>query len=56
MRKTRLTVSQPTGGRYDGILGVHAGIEVLKTLNDNKIVTEYPTGICLHLLASLISN
>ncbi|PSS06807.1 hypothetical protein M430DRAFT_37845 [Amorphotheca resinae ATCC 22711] len=37
--------TQPTGGRYDGILGVHAGIEVLKTLNDNKIETEYSTGV-----------
>ncbi|CZT08772.1 related to n-carbamoyl-l-amino acid hydrolase [Rhynchosporium graminicola] len=37
--------TQPTGGRYDGILGVHAGIEVLKTLNDNNISTEYPTGV-----------
>jgi len=26
-------------------LGVHAGIEVLKTLNDNNITTEYPTGV-----------
>ncbi|KAK0107325.1 hypothetical protein ONS95_004019 [Cadophora gregata] len=37
--------TQPTGGRYNGILGVHAGIEVLKTLNDNDITTEYPTGV-----------
>ncbi len=31
-------------GHYDGILGVHAGIEALKTMNDNDITTEYPTG------------
>ncbi|TAQ89124.1 hypothetical protein B7494_g2512 [Chlorociboria aeruginascens] len=37
--------TQPTGGRYDGILGVHAGIEALKTMNDNDIETEYPTGV-----------
>ncbi|TVY49651.1 N-carbamoyl-L-amino-acid hydrolase [Lachnellula occidentalis] len=37
--------TQPTGGRYDGILGVHAGIEVLKTMKDNDIETEYPTGV-----------
>lgn len=37
--------TQPTGGRYDGILGVHAGIEALKTMNDHKIETEYPTGV-----------
>lgn len=34
--------TQPTGGRYDGILGVMAAVEVLRTLNDNKIETEYP--------------
>jgi hypothetical protein len=27
-----------------GILGVHAGIEALKTMNDYKIETEYSTG------------
>ncbi|EKD12818.1 uncharacterized protein L3040_006972 [Drepanopeziza brunnea f. sp. 'multigermtubi'] len=37
--------TQPTGGRYDGILGVHAGIEALKTMNDHNITTEYPTGV-----------
>ncbi|KAI6717069.1 beta-alanine synthase [Diplocarpon mali] len=37
--------TQPTGGRYDGILGVHAGIEALKTMNDHNISTEYPTGV-----------
>ncbi|KAH8590291.1 hypothetical protein B0O99DRAFT_580358 [Bisporella sp. PMI_857] len=36
--------TQPTGGRYDGILGVHAGIEMLKTLNDKNIETEYDVG------------
>lgn len=37
--------TQPTGGRYDGILGVHAGIEALRTMNDLEIETEYPTGV-----------
>lgn len=37
--------TQPTGGRYDGILGVHAGIEALKTMNDLDIETEYDTGV-----------
>ncbi|KAL3427164.1 beta-alanine synthase [Phlyctema vagabunda] len=37
--------TQPTGGRYDGILGVHAGIEALKTMNDLDIETEFPTGV-----------
>ncbi|RFU34172.1 hypothetical protein B7463_g2129, partial [Scytalidium lignicola] len=39
--------TQPTGGRYDGILGVHAGIEAIKTLNENQIETEYDVGICV---------
>lgn len=31
--------SQPAGGRYDGIYGVLAGLEVLRTLNDQQIET-----------------
>ena len=31
--------SQPLGGRYDGIYGVLAGLEVLRTLNDQHIET-----------------
>ena len=31
--------SQPSGGRYDGIYGVLAGLEVLRTLNDRQIET-----------------
>jgi N-carbamoyl-L-amino-acid hydrolase len=34
--------SQPTGGRFDGIYGVLAGLEVLRSLNDHGIVTEHP--------------
>ena len=34
--------TQPTGGKFDGILGVHAGIEVLQTLADHDIVTDGP--------------
>jgi hydantoinase/carbamoylase family amidase len=37
--------TQPTGGRYDGILGVTAAVEMLKTLNDNWIETTYPVGV-----------
>jgi hydantoinase/carbamoylase family amidase len=37
--------SLPTGGRYDGILGVHAGIEALRTLNNNNVETIYPVGV-----------
>ncbi len=34
--------SQPSGGKYDGALGVLAGLEVMHTLNDLGIVTEAP--------------
>jgi len=37
--------TQPSGGRYDGILGIHAGVEALRTMNDEDIQTEFPTGI-----------
>lgn len=37
--------TQPAGGRYDGILGVMAGLEVLRTLNDEKWETEGPVGL-----------
>ncbi|MFO3904823.1 Zn-dependent hydrolase [Enterobacter hormaechei] len=32
--------SQPLGGNYDGIYGVLAGLELLRTLNDHQIETE----------------
>ncbi|QHM75543.1 putative hydrolase [Mixta theicola] len=32
--------SQPLGGRYDGIYGVLAGLEALRTLNERRIETE----------------
>lgn len=34
--------SQPTGGKFDGALGVIAGLEVMRTLDDLGIVTEAP--------------
>jgi N-carbamoyl-L-amino-acid hydrolase len=34
--------TQPTGGRYDGVLGVLAGLEVVRTLNDLDIKTRHP--------------
>jgi N-carbamoyl-L-amino-acid hydrolase len=34
--------SQPTGGKFDGALGVIAGLEVMRTLNDLGIETEAP--------------
>jgi acetylornithine deacetylase/succinyl-diaminopimelate desuccinylase-like protein len=37
--------TQPTGGRYDGILGVLAGVEMLKVLQDADIETEYAVGV-----------
>ena len=37
--------TQPTGGRFDGVLGVLAGLEVMRTLNDAGIETELP--LCL---------
>ncbi|KAI6361101.1 hypothetical protein MCOR25_006566 [Pyricularia grisea] len=37
--------TQPTGGRYDGILGVMAGIEMLRVLKENQIETEFPVGV-----------
>ncbi len=37
--------TQPTGGRYDGILGVLAGLEVLEVLEENKMHTEGSIGV-----------
>ena len=34
--------SQPSGGKFDGALGVLAGLEVMRSLNDLNIVTEAP--------------
>ena len=34
--------TQPTGGRFDGVLGVMAGLEVMRTLNDNAVETDAP--------------
>ncbi|MBS0559999.1 MAG: Zn-dependent hydrolase [Proteobacteria bacterium] len=34
--------TQPTGGKFDGIIGVLAGLEVLRTLNDAGIETNAP--------------
>jgi N-carbamoyl-L-amino-acid hydrolase len=34
--------SQPSGGKFDGALGVMAGLEVMRTLNDLGITTEAP--------------
>jgi len=34
--------TQPTGGKFDGVFGVLAGLEVLRTLADADVVTEAP--------------
>src|ERR1700681_55809 len=34
--------TQPTGGKFDGVYGVLAGLEVIETLNDVKIATLHP--------------
>ncbi|CAI5759005.1 unnamed protein product [Candida verbasci] len=37
--------TQPSGGRYDGILGVLSGLEVLRTFKDNNYVPNYPIAL-----------
>ncbi len=34
--------SQPSGGKFDGALGVMAGLEVIRSLNEQGIATEAP--------------
>ena len=34
--------TQPTGGKYDGVLGVLGGLELLRTLNDLGVRTRHP--------------
>jgi N-carbamoyl-L-amino-acid hydrolase len=34
--------TQPTGGKYDGVLGVLGGLEVIRSLNDLGIRTKHP--------------
>lgn len=34
--------TQPTGGKYDGVLGVLAGLEIVRTLNDLDMKTKHP--------------
>jgi N-carbamoyl-L-amino-acid hydrolase len=38
--------TQPTGGKYDGILGTLAALEVVRTLNAAGIETETPICVC----------
>jgi beta-ureidopropionase / N-carbamoyl-L-amino-acid hydrolase len=39
--------TQPTGGKYDGALGVLSALEVIRTLNENKYITEAPIEIVM---------
>ena len=34
--------TQPTGGKYDGVLGALGGLEIIRTLNDLGIKTKHP--------------
>ncbi len=34
--------TQPSGGKFDGVLGVLSGLEALRTLHDNGVETEAP--------------
>lgn len=38
--------TQPTGGKFDGVLGTLAALEVVRTLNDANIETDAPICIC----------
>lgn len=37
--------TQPRGGRYDGILGVMAALEILRTMKESNFQTNYDVGI-----------
>jgi acetylornithine deacetylase/succinyl-diaminopimelate desuccinylase-like protein len=37
--------TQPSGGRYDGVLGVMAGLEALRTIVEENITTNYPIAV-----------
>ncbi len=39
--------SVPTGGKYDGQLGVLCGLEVIRTLNDARIRTRHPVTLVI---------
>jgi len=39
--------TQPTGGRFDGVYGVLAGLEVVRSLNDMNVVTEHPVEVAV---------
>ena len=37
--------TQPTGGKFDGVYGVLAGLEVIESLNDHEISTHHPVEV-----------
>jgi len=39
--------TQPTGGKFDGVYGVLAGLEVIRSLNDNNLDTEAPIEVAV---------
>src|SRR5579859_6668741 len=39
--------SQPSGGKFDGAYGVLAGLEVVRTLNDQRVRTEAPIEVAV---------
>ena len=39
--------TQPTGGRFDGVYGVLAGLEVIETLNEHAVTTSHPIEVAV---------
>jgi N-carbamoyl-L-amino-acid hydrolase len=39
--------TQPTGGKFDGVYGVLAGLEVIESLNDHSLRTQTPIELCV---------
>ncbi|MFZ6845039.1 Zn-dependent hydrolase [Undibacterium sp. RuTC16W] len=39
--------TQPTGGKFDGCYGVLAGLEVMRILNENAVLTEAPLELAI---------
>lgn len=37
--------TQPTGGKFDGVYGVLAGLEVIRSLNDHQTATRHPVEV-----------
>ncbi|HMK87286.1 MAG TPA: Zn-dependent hydrolase [Steroidobacteraceae bacterium] len=39
--------TQPTGGKFDGVYGVLAGLEVIESLNDRSLTTTHPIEVAV---------